>query len=30
VFKKTIGALYREGKIGMSDQAIWLQDGDGD
>ncbi len=30
VFKKAIGALYREGRIGLTDQAIWLQEGDGD
>jgi predicted RNA-binding protein (virulence factor B family) len=27
VFKKAIGALYREGKIGMSETEVWLQDG---
>lgn len=27
VFKKALGALYREGKIGISDTQIWLQDG---
>jgi len=27
VFKKALGALYREGKIGLSDTHVWLQDG---
>lgn len=27
VFKKTIGALYKEGKIGLDDRSIWLVDG---
>lgn len=27
VFKKAMGALYREGKIGLSDTDVWLLDG---
>jgi predicted RNA-binding protein (virulence factor B family) len=27
VFKKAAGALYKEGKICLSDTAVWLQDG---
>lgn len=30
VFKKSAGALYKSGKIGMSEKSIWLVENDGD
>lgn len=30
VFKKSVGALYRNGQIGMSDNSIWKVENDGD